>query len=193
MMVSRALSVFGLVVVALAASACSGGGATVGGDDGDTGGGSGSGSGSGDGIATSDAEALFDADETDDVTPDSIYGLWGGAMKDMDWTFDNRVRLTETSFTLATRCEDPDGAVGGIAAVQAKARVDDSQIAVLESRRDERVLGKITCRASARPGELTRCTEDDGFQHDCFELDGTSLTLYGATPFDKLAMVKISD
>jgi len=190
-----------VLALSLTAAACSGSPASIG-DSHATGSGSGSGSGTsgggsgsgtGDGIAGADAEGLFDAPSDTSATPGSIYGLWGGAMKDMDWTFDSRIRLSAGAFTFATQCISPSGVSGGIAAIRAKARVDANQIAILESRNDEKKVGEINCRANAHPGETNRCAEVDGFQTNCFVLEGTSLTFYGATPFDKMEMTKISD
>jgi len=194
----------------LALAGCSGSAASIPGspDDGSgsrngsgtgTSNGSGSGGGgarSGAGSTTVSAEgaALFDSPSSTDATADSIYGLWGGVMKDLDFTFDTRMRLTPDSITFATRC-DHDGTSGAIAGVTAKARVNAEEVAVLESKKDERKLGDLTCRANAHPGNTKRCANstDNGFQTQCFILNGTELTFYGDSPFDKLSLIKISD
>jgi len=36
------------------------------------------------------------------------------------------------------------------------------------------------------------CTGDE-MESDCFVLDGTTLTIYGSTPLDKVTMTKVSD
>lgn len=135
---------------------------------------------------------MFDTPSSTDVTPDSIVGLWGGVLKDLSFTFDLRMRIEVGSVTFATRC-DQNGTSGAIAGVTAKARVSDSEFAILESKNDERKVGDITCRANAHVGQVRRCAEVDGFQTKCFVLSGTQLTFYGDSPFDKLDLTKISD
>lgn len=204
----RGAAVFGLLFGSfLALTGCSGSAASIPGsrDDGSgngsgngttNGGGSGGGARNGAGSTTVSAEgaALFDSPSSTDATADSIYGLWGGVIKDLDFTFDTRMRLTADSITFATRC-DHDGTSGAIAGVTAKARVNAEEVAVLESKKDERKLGDLTCRANAHPGNTKRCTNstDNGFQTQCFILNGTELTFYGDSPFDKLSLIKISD
>jgi hypothetical protein len=173
-------------VIAGCIAGCSGSSAGV--SDGN-GGGGGSGSGSG-----SAGNALFESPSSTSATPDSIFGLWGGVLPEQGWTFDTRVKLDESTFTFATRCKSPDGKQGGVASVTAKARVSNDLIDVLESKHDEQKIGDVDCKADTLPGESKRCAvEDRGFEHDCFSLDGTKLTMFGHTPFDKLEMTKISD
>ena len=164
---------------------CSGSTAGVG--NGGRGGGSPSGSDSVDGAP------LFAAPDGD-ATPNVIYGVWGGSMKEPGVTFDSRMRLARGAITFATRCEFDDGRESQIAAVTAAARVSDQEIAVLESKKDERRTGDITCRATAQPGTMDRCGDDrDGFEHDCFRLSGTTLTIFGSSSLDKVVMTKLSD
>ena len=110
-----------------------------------------------------------------------------------EWSFDTRVRISATSITFATRCQRTDGAKGGIAAVTSRARVTSSRMEILESKDDARTLDDITCRASTRPGSSERCSASALSRTECFEISGTSLVLYGATPLDKLELTKISD
>ncbi len=200
---SRAwLGASSMVILSLAAAGCSGsdtgGVGSSGGNGGGTGNGQGSGTGTGTGTGTgsgSAGDALFQSPSSTSATPDSIFGLWGGSLQPGDgWTFDTRIEMAAGSITFATRCTSPDGRTGGIASVSAKARISNDDISVLESKSDEKKLGDVTCRANATPGETKACTPDQkGFEQTCFTLEGTSLTIYGATTFDKLAMTKISD
>jgi hypothetical protein len=156
--------------------------------------GSGSKTGSGSGSASgSAAEALFTAEPGASATPDSLLGVWGGQMKELSVTFDTRMKIGSSSVTFATRCVMDDGRESAVVAVTASARVTSDNIAILESKKDEKNTGGVTCRANARPGETKRCAKVDGFQKECFHLDGTALTFYGATPFEKLELTKISD
>ena len=187
-----------LVLVALVSIGCSGseldgtgpgrGGATGtgSGSEPQPGGGSGSGSGSA-------AEGLFSADPGSTATPDSLLGVWGGSMKELSITFDSRMKIGSSSVTFATRCVMDDGRESAVVGVTAAARVTSENIAILESKKDEKNTNGVTCRANARPGETKRCAKVDGFQTKCFHLDGTQLTFYGDSPFDKLEMTKISD
>jgi hypothetical protein len=158
-----------------------------------SGSGSGSGTGSGSGSASGAAEGLFSAEPGASATPDSILGVWGGSMKELSVTFDTRMKITANDVTFATRCVLDDGRESAVVAVTASARVTNDNIAILESKKDEKNTGGVTCRANARPGETKKCAKVDGFQKSCFHLDGTQLTIYGTTPFDKLEMTKISD
>ena len=156
-----------------------------------TGTGSGSGSGSGGGSASSDNDALFKA-PSGRATADSVFGLWGGVLQDGNLTFDTRTRLTPATITFATQCLS-NGQTSAVVGVTVAARVSDEEIAVLESKRDEKVTGGVTCRANAAPGTSKRCEKIDGFQSQCFVLDGMQLTIYGATTFDKSVLTKLSD
>jgi hypothetical protein len=71
--------------------------------------------------------------------------------------------------------------------------VDAEEIAVLESKKEEKKTGDVTCRANARPGTTKRCDTDEAFRQDCFVLDGTELTLYGMSSLDKIVLTKLSD
>jgi hypothetical protein len=187
-----------LVALALGVYGCSGstttgadnnGGGSGSGNGGSSGGGSSNGGGSG-----SLGDSLFATPSSTSATPDSIFGLWGGTLPEQGWKFDTRLKFTDSEVNAATRCQSPDGQQGGIAAIAAKARVTNDDIAVLESKNDEKQLSGITCRASMAPSETKRCDPaDKGFEKNCFTLEGTSLTMFGDTPFDKLAMTKISD
>lgn len=127
------------------------------------------------------------------MTPDSIYGTWGGVLEDGQLRFDSRIRLTPGSISFATRCELPDGRESAVASVTAKARISDDEIAVLESKKHEIPMEGGTCRAFARPTTTSRCTAREGFETSCFRLDETRLVIFGASPFDKLELTKLSD
>jgi hypothetical protein len=188
-----------LHVSVIALAGCSGSNAAVGNGGGTSagdgnGGGSGSGGGSSSGSGSAVASSLFDTPSSTDATPDQLYGLWGGSTKTFDeWTFDIRLRLAASDLSVATRCSTPSGDVGGLAGVAVKARVNDDEITVLESKKDEKKVGDVTCRANETPGTTVRCEKEDGFQTNCFVLDGDALRIYGNSPFDKLELVKISD
>jgi hypothetical protein len=137
-------------------------------------------------------DGLFQA-PSGGATPDSLYGVWGGSLKDLSFTFDSRIKLSESSMTFATKCVRDDGTQSAVVGVTVAARVNDAEIAVLESKQDEKKTGDITCRANARPGTTKKCEKVDGFQKECFALDGTKLVIYGTTSFDKMDLTKISD
>lgn len=164
-------------------TACSGSSSTVG--SGPGAGGTGSGSGG------SDAAALFDA-PSGDATGDSIFGVWGGSLVDGSMTFDTRWRFRETEIMLASRCSLSDGQESETVGVTARARVSEDEITFLESKRDEKKTGDITCRVNAQPRTLAACDAREGFERDCFRLSGTTLTIYG-DPLEKLELVKLSD
>lgn len=153
----------------------------------------GTGDGSGAGAAGSAAGEQLFAPPSGDASGGSILGTWGGVMKSGSFTFDTRTKFEARSVTFATRCQLPSGKPSGVASVVAAARVSNDEIAILETKNDERKDGEITCRANAHVGSTTACAVVDGFQHDCFALDGLSLVFYGATPYDKLEMTKLSD
>jgi hypothetical protein len=143
-------------------------------------------------MISTEGAALFETPSNTDATPGFIVGLWGGVIKDLSFTFDTRMRIDVGKVTFATRC-DHSGTSGAIAGVTAKARVTDFEFAILESKKDERKLGDITCRANAHVGEVRRCAEPDSFPTQCFVINGTKLTFYGDSPLDKLELTKISD
>ncbi len=153
----------------------------------------GDGSGSGGSASGSAVEGLFSADPGAPATPDSLFGVWGGSMKELTVTFDSRMKIESSNVTFATRCVMDDGRESAVVGVSAAARVTSDNITILESKKDEKNENGVTCRANARPGETKRCAKVDGFQTRCFHLEGTLLTIYGDTPFDKLEMTKISD
>lgn len=136
------------------------------------------------------ADTLFTTPEGD-VTPDAIYGLWGGTLEDNGITFDTRWRFREDQLTLATRCSLRDGRESEVVSVTARARIDEDEITILESKKDEQRSGDFVCRANAQPRTIAACG-DDGFERECFRLSGTSLTIY-ESPIEKLALVKLSD
>ncbi|MBX3203544.1 MAG: hypothetical protein KF764_00685 [Labilithrix sp.] len=188
------------IALSLVLAGCSGSaaGGDVDGPGGSSSGGSSSGggasSGSGDGSGSgSEHDALFDAPSESAVTAGSIFGLWGGATKDLSFTFDSRMRLGQSTMTFATRCVRDNGDESAVVGVTVAARVDESEISVLESKKDEKKTGDITCRANARPGTTKRCDTDEGFRRACFVLDGTELTIYGMSSLDKVVLTKISD
>ncbi len=176
--------------VGLAASGCSGADGSVAGGESPAR----SSNGSAAGTDSPAGAPLFDT-PSGSATRNSLEGVWAGVLEApaSDWRFDSRWRLTATSITFATRCVAPDGTESAIAAVTARARVSTSEIAILESKEDKRTLGDVTCRATARPGTAKRCGDDAFMKSDCFELDGTSLVVYGSSSLEKIELTKISD
>ena len=61
-------------------------------------------------------------------------------MKDLEWTFDTRVKIDDALITFATKCISPEGKQAGIASVAAKARISNDDISILESKNDEKKL-----------------------------------------------------
>jgi hypothetical protein len=143
---------------------------------------------------SSDGATLFDTpDEGSNVTPGSMYGVWGGSLEENGITFDTRWHLSANSITLANRCKLRDGRESETVGVTARARVTDDEITFLESKKDEKRTGDFWCRVSATPRTLSACGGvHEGFEQDCFRLSGTTLTLYG-NPLEKLELVKLSD
>jgi hypothetical protein len=177
--------------LAIAAFGCSGAsGSDVNGGSSGSSGKPGSSGGTGGG--SSEGAALFDT-PSGKATPGSIYGVWGGSAEDGGITFDIRYKLNASSVTVAGRCSK-GGATSPVAAVTVKARVSDSEIAILESKEDTQKNGDLTCTARPKPGTIAKCApKDEGFEHDCFTLSGTTLTLFGTTSFEKVQMTKLSD
>jgi hypothetical protein len=142
----------------------------------------------------SGAAALYDA-PSGSATPDSIFGVWGGSKTDNGITFDARMKLTKDSATLATRCTvDSTRKVSGIVGITVAARVTDESYVILESKSDEVNEGGVRCSVNLAPREVKRCkAEDKGFEHDCFTVEGTTFTAYGASSFDAIALTKLSD
>ena len=187
------------VAAAVVGVGCSGHDASpvdgTGGPSGSSGSGVNNGGSSGSSGHASESEALFKA-PTGTATPDSIFGVWGGTTKDNGVTFDTRMKLSATSATLATRCTlDDTGAVSGIVGVTAAARVSAESLVILESKSDKKDDGVVKCGVNATPREVKRCgaDQDRGFERNCFRLEGTSFTDFGATPFDKIELTKLSD
>ena len=172
---------FAPLVILLAA--CSGSSSTVG-----------TGSSGGGGTGASAPAALFD-EPGGDATGDSIYGVWGGSMADGGVTFDTRWRFRENEITLTTRCTLRDGRESETVGVTSRARVSDDEITFLESKRDEKKTGDITCRVNAQPRTLEVCDDSapEGFERDCFRREGTTLTIFGTSMLEKLELVKLSD
>jgi uncharacterized low-complexity protein len=137
-------------------------------------------------------DALFQT-PSGDVTPDSIYGVWGGVLEDNGFQFDSRMQLAPNAISFSTRCQLPSGKESAVASVTARARISEDEIAVLESKTDERKMSEGTCRAFARPATTTRCTTKPGLERRCFTLEGTRLVIYADTPYDVLELTKLSD
>ena len=152
------------------------------------------GSSSSSGSAGSAADALFEA-PTGTATPDSIYGVWGGTLKDNGTTFDTRMKLSATSATLATRCTLANGASSAVVGVTVAARISADGFVILESKSDKKDDGTVRCAVNATPKQIKPCTADEpkGFEHDCFLLEGTTFTDFGSTAFDKSEFTKLSD
>jgi hypothetical protein len=166
-------------------SGCSGASTTLGDVEGSSG-------GSGSGRASSGSK-LFDAPKGE-ATPGAIHGLWGGAIVGNDGTgVDTRWRLDESELEVAGRCTLADGRESEIVAVTVAARVTEEEIAILESKKDEWRDGDQFCQVSLYPRKLTACDERAGFERECFRLGGTTLTIYGDSPLDKLPLTKLAD
>jgi hypothetical protein len=127
------------------------------------------------------------------ATPDSVFGLWGGAIDRGGIKFDTRFKLTSSSMTAATRCIYRDGTPTLEAQVTVAARVTEEEIATLESDVNESVSGKATCRTEVDVVERKRCASDAFQKTECFELAGRKLTFYGKTPLESTALTKLSD
>ena len=156
---------------------------------------SGAGSSGSSGAHPSDSEALFQA-PTGTATPDTIFGVWGGSLKNNGITFDSRMRLSTASATLATRCTlDSSGKTSGIVGVTAAARISGASLVILESKSDQKDDGVVRCSVKLAPREVKRCAADvtKGFERDCFTIEGTQFTDYGASSFDKVELTKLSD
>ena len=172
------------------ASAVDGTGSSSGSSGSSSGGSSSSGGGSSSGGT---GAALFDA-PTGAATPDSIFGVWAGTIKGTGVTFDTRMRLAATSATLATRCTLASGASSAVVGVTVAARISADGFVILESKSDKQDDGTVKCAVNVTPKQIKPCSaEDKGFEHDCFALEGTTFTDYGATSFDKSEFTKLSD
>ena len=156
--------------------------------------GSSSSSSSSSGGAGTAADALFEA-PTGVATPDSIYGVWGGTLTDNGTTFDTRMKLSATSATLATRCTLASGASSAVVGVTVAARISAEGFVILESKSDKKDDGTVRCAVNATPKQIKPCGADQpkGFERDCFVLEGTTFTDYGATTFEKSEFTKLSD
>jgi hypothetical protein len=189
---------YGFASIAFAsASGCSGDGASVGGGSSGTASGfespgsNGSPSGS---FSSSEGDALYAAPQGS-VTPGSVFGLWGGTAVDGGITFDMRMKVGSRSITLANRCSVPSGKRSEVVSVSAAARVSEESVVVLETKQDAKNDGVVRCSVSLTPRQADRCAADEhpGFERDCFTLEGTRLTLFGETSFEKLSFTKLSD
>lgn len=142
------------------------------------------------GCGASEADTLFDA-PSGSVTPDTLYGLWGGKLVD-DSGVSNRIRFAPDSMSFATRCTKGDVVL--TAFVQVKARVTSDKYEILEDKSDSESSGRAACTAAARVGTLGKCVPDTfGGPSKCFEVKGTTLTLYGISQLDKYVFTKLSD
>lgn len=148
-------------------------------------------SGGSSGGGTPEGDALYEA-PTAEATPDLIHGLWGGATSDSGIDFDIRIRLTPTQLTEAVRCARGTDSTP-TASVSVKARVSNDEIAVLESKTDERRGADLSCKAAPRPTSVARCKGDRAIERDCFTLRGTSLVIYGESSLETLRLTKLSD
>ena len=143
-----------------------------------------------------DAATLFDT-PSGTVTPDTIFGLWGGVDDETAGTeIDVRVKLTTTSISNALRCTlTATQKTSGIVGVTVAARNTEDDLVFLESKNDSYDDGTVRCSTSIAPHDEQRCAADvqPGFEQNCFELAGTHLTLYGDNALAKLDLIKLSD
>lgn len=126
-------------------------------------------------------------------TPDSIFGLWGGATEQGPATLDLRMRIEETRVSFANRCKFADGSTITVG-LEAAARVSNDKFQVLESKNQKASLGDKTCTAQSTPGESEPCPTDKfKAKQDCFELSGTTLRMYGKNPLLAVELTKLED
>jgi hypothetical protein len=189
------------VATAALALACSGEGASVrdgtsgsSGPSGSSDSTSPSGSSGSSGSQGGHGEALFDA-PSGAATPDSIFGVWGGTKHDGRVTFDTRMRLSPKSATFATRCAvDGSTKTSPVVGVTVAARITDDSFVLTESRSDEDA-SVVRCAVSVSPREVKRCAADvpKGFESNCFTIEGSRFTDFGASSFDTFELTKLSD
>jgi hypothetical protein len=142
----------------------------------------------------SDGEALYGA-PFGSATPDSIFGLWGGSLNEGGTLFDMRMKIGASAITFANRCTVSNGKRSGVVSVTAAARVSQESVVVLETKQDQKDDGIVRCSVSLTPRQLERCGADqhEGFERECFRLDGTKLEIFGETSFEKFSFAKLSD
>lgn len=154
---------------------------------------SGSPASTGEGTAAGDETiaALFEAPPNSDVTPGSLFGLWGGTDRKLDTSFDLRYRFAPKEMLHALKCTNTSGN-SVVASVVAAARITESEIAILESKTDSEAMGDLRCTIEAAPMTVKPCS-DDGLKRSCFELSGTEMKFYGKSALDVVSLTKLSD
>jgi hypothetical protein len=140
-------------------------------------------------------EALFGAPQGA-VTPDSVFGAWGGTITDATSSVEVRTRLEPTTMTTAARCRLSDGRTGArtVFAVTS-ARVSEQSMASLEAKSDDIDTNGVRCGVKVATREIPRCvaSQTEAFRRMCFDVKGTTLTQYGETGLDKMELTKLSD
>jgi hypothetical protein len=129
-------------------------------------------------------DALFEAPSTDSATPGSLFGRWGATAGTSD---ELRLVLGSDNVMQARRCKGFAGAPDTTIGTSAKARVTEASITPLETK----AIGKFPCEIAIHATELVACNMDDGRISNCFELSGTSLSVWtdqdGKVDYTKLA------
>lgn len=148
-------------------------------------------SGSSDTGNSEEGEALFAA--SGDATPDEILGVWANpSEKDGSFTFDSRMRFSADTIEAAARCTRNDTDDSLVASVAASGRVSSTEVAVLEAKSDKRLKGDFKCEVNLTPRTTKACKPTET-KSGCFVLEGTTLTIYGASELEKVEMTKVSD
>ncbi len=129
-----------------------------------------------------DIEALFAPPEDDTVTADSIFGVW--ASVSTGFSTEDRLQITQSSFTLARRCTTD----GRIAHVTAKIRVNAGTITVLESK-SANLTGACPSHLRLEVEEWMLCASSYG----CIWVDGTKMTGLVLPGAYETSWIKLSD
>jgi len=156
----------------------SGGGTTSSGGTNATGGNTGA-TGSSSGAGAAEFAPLFGAPTSATITGSTLEGLWAGSA-----SYDQRVKITKTSITIAQKCGDE------IVGVTVAASVTSTTIRVLESKDG---ASSYYCSVSAQPIVIDACA--DAYDYDCFLLDEGTLEFPATSLFPGSAytFLKISD
>jgi len=120
----------------------------------------------------SEYEPLYTASEQ--VTENSIYGVWSLRIEGREAGSDLRVRFAPSSVTAANRCVFSDG-FSVLVGVTAAATITETEITVRESKEAKFDDGTHRCHVDTRPARTS------------YTIDGTRLVLPDAT------LIKVSD
>lgn len=142
------------------------------------------------GDSSPEGEALFAVAGT--ATPDDVHGVWSSrtlAGEDIEGNL--RVRFSPESVEAAARCTLLSTGGTLFAYVRGRARISNSEISVLESKIDTRFLGDLRCSTNIDIATTPVCEGET--RSRCFLLEGSRLTIFGATSGQVDELVKISD